>query len=129
MDFSAFAPKADAIALLTSLNEINIMLPSHGQGMSMSNNDDNQHMFARWRNSEVSRNFHRLGLLVAAIILVAGLLLMTKDALGLRLWDLIPADIPILAGGIAIGLTGIGLAALAAYGIVRAIGFAIDRSI
>ena len=129
MDFSAFAPKADASALLTSLDEIIIMLPSHGQGMSMSNNDDNQHMFARWRNSEVSRNFHRLGLLVAAIILVAGLLLMTKDALGLRLWDLIPADIPILAGGIAIGLTGIGLAALAAYGIVRAIGFAIDRSI
>ena len=55
-------------------------------------------------------------MLVAAIILVTGLLLMTKDALGLRLWDLIPADIPILAGGIAIGLTGIRLVSLAAYG-------------
>jgi hypothetical protein len=54
---------------------------------------------------------------------------MTKDALGLRLWDLIPADIPILAGGIAIGLTGIGLVSLAAYGIVRAIGWTIDKSI
>ena len=94
----------------------------------MSNNDDNQ-VFTRWRNSEVSRNFHRLGLLVAALILVAGLLLMTKDALGLRLWDLVPADIPILAGGIAIGLTGIGLVSLAGYGIVRAIGWAIDRSV
>jgi len=93
----------------------------------MSNDDDNQPMYARWRNSEVSRNFHRLGLLVAAIILTAGLLLMAKDALGLRLWDLIPADIPILAGGIAIGLTGIGLVSLAAYGIVRAIGWAIDK--
>lgn len=97
--------------------------------MPMSNNDEDHHMFARWRNSEVSRNFHRLGLLVAAIILAAGLLLMTKDALGLRLWDLIPADIPILAGGIAVGLTGIGLVSLAAYGIVRAIGMAIDKSI
>ena len=97
--------------------------------MPISNDDDNQHMFARWRNSEVGRNFHRLGLLVAAIILMAGLLLMAKDALGLRLWDLIPADIPILAGGIAIGLTGIGLVSLAAYGIVRAIGWAIDKSI
>lgn len=95
----------------------------------MSNHDDHKHVFARWRNSEVSRNFHRLGLLVAAIILVTGLLLMTKDALGLRLWDLIPADIPILAGGIAIGLTGIGLVSLAAYGIVRAIGWAIDKSV
>jgi len=97
--------------------------------MAMSNDDDNRHMYTAWRNSRVSRNFHRLGLLVAAIILSAGLLLMAKDALGLRLWDLIPADIPILARGIAIGLSGIGLVSLAAYGIVRAIGWAIDRSI
>ncbi len=95
----------------------------------MSNDDDRPHMYTRWRNSEVSRNFHRLGLLVAAIILTAGLLLMAKDALGLRLWDLIPADIPILAGGIAVGLTGIGLTSLAAYGIVRAIGWVINQSI
>ena len=97
--------------------------------MSTSNDDDNRHMFTRWRSSEVSRNFHRLGLLVAALIIAAGILLMTKDALGLRLGDLIPADIPILAGGIAIGLTGIGLVSLAAYGVVRGIGWAIDRSI
>ena len=95
----------------------------------MSNNDNNRHVFARWRNSAVSRNFHGLGLLVAGIVLVTGLLLMTKDALGLRLWDLISADIPILASGIAVGLTGIGLISLAAYGIVRAIGWAIDKSI
>jgi hypothetical protein len=67
--------------------------------MPTNNDTDNHHMFARRRNSEVSRNFHRLGLLVAMIILAAGLLLMAKDATGLRLWDLIPADIPILAGG------------------------------
>ena len=97
--------------------------------MPMSSDDDNQPLYAHWRNSDVSRNFHRLGLLVAAIILMAGLLLMAKDALGLRFWDLIPADIPILAGGIAIGLTGIGLVSVAAYGIVRAIGWAIDKSV
>ena len=97
--------------------------------MRMSSDDDKQPLYARWRNSDVSRNFHRLGLLVAAIILIAGLLLMAKDALGLRFWDLIPADIPILAGGIAIGLTGIGLVSLAAYGIVRAIGWTIDKSV
>jgi hypothetical protein len=97
--------------------------------MPISNDDDNRPMYTGWRNSHVSRNFHRLGLLVAAIILTAGLLLMAKDALGLRLWDLIPADIPILARGIAIGLTGIGLVSLAGYGIVRAIGWAIDKSV
>ena len=97
--------------------------------MRMSSDDDKQPLYARWRNSDVSRNFHRLGLLVAAIILIAGLLLMAKDALGIRFWDLIPADIPILAGEIAIGLTGIGLVSLAAYGIVRAIGWTIDKSV
>jgi hypothetical protein len=96
---------------------------------AMSSDDDRQPLYAHWRNSNVSRNFHRLGLLVAAIILMAGLLLMAKDALGVRFWDLIPADIPILAGGIAIGLTGIGLVSLAAYGIVRAIGWSIDKSV
>jgi hypothetical protein len=96
---------------------------------AMSSDDDRQPLYAHWRNSNVSRNFHRLGLLVAAIILMAGLLLMAKDALGLRFGDLIPADIPILAGGIAIGLTGIGLVSLAAYGIVRAIGWSIDKSV
>jgi len=95
----------------------------------MSNDDENRNLYVRWRNSQVSRNFHRLGLLVAVIIVAAGLLLMAKDALGLRLWDLLPSDIPILARGIAIGLTGIGLVSLAAYGIVRAIGWAIDKSI
>jgi hypothetical protein len=97
--------------------------------MPISNDDDNRPIYTGWRNSQVSRNFHRLGLLVAAIILTAGLLLMAKDALGLRLWDLIPADIPILARGIAIGLTGIGLVSLAAYGIVRAIGWAVGKSV
>jgi hypothetical protein len=99
------------------------------KSMSMTGNDNRQARYARWRNSDVSRNFHRLGLLVAAIILLAGLLLMAKDALGIRFWDLIPADIPILAGGIAVGLTGIGVVSLAAYGFVRAIGWAIDRSV
>ena len=54
----------------------------------MSSDDDRQPLYAHWRNSNVSRNFHRLGLLVAAIILMAGLLLMAKDALGLRFWDI-----------------------------------------
>jgi hypothetical protein len=52
---------------------------------AMSNDDENWSTFTRRRNSDVSKNFHRLGMLVAALILTAGLLLMVKDALGLRL--------------------------------------------
>ena len=95
----------------------------------MSNGRDGPRTYTRSRNAIVSRNFHRLGVLVACIILSAGLLLMAKDALGLRFWDLIPADIPILARGVAIGLGGIGLVSLAGYGVVRAIGWTIERSI
>jgi hypothetical protein len=94
----------------------------------MSNDDDTQN-YTRWRNSAVNKNFHRLGLLVAAVILTAGLLLMAKDSLGLRFGDLLPTDIPILARGIAIGLSGIGLVSLAAYGIVRALGWALNKSV
>ena len=92
----------------------------------MSSEDDPRRTYKLGR---ISKGSHRLGLLVAAIILVAGLLLMAKDALGLRLWDLAPGDIPILAGGIAIGLTGIIAVSAAAYGVVRAIGWTIGRSI
>lgn len=92
-------------------------------------NDHRMANYARWRNSEVSRNFHRLGLLVAAIIVTAGLLLMAKDALGVRFSDLIPADIPILRRNVSLGLVGIGLTSVAAYCIVRAIGWAINRSV
>jgi hypothetical protein len=97
--------------------------------MTTNDSDENRRRYTRWRNAEVTRKFHWLGLLVAAMIVAAGLLLMVKDALGLRFWDLIPSDIPILAGGIAIGLTGIGLVSLASYGVIRAIGWAINKSI
>lgn len=92
----------------------------------MSNDDDPRRTYKLGR---ISKGSHRLGLVVAAIILAAGLLLMAKDALGLRLWDLTSADIPILAGGVAIGLTGIVVVSAVAYGVVRAIGWAIGRSI
>ncbi|HZP70360.1 MAG TPA: hypothetical protein VFB29_10485 [Pseudolabrys sp.] len=85
----------------------------------------------RWKYKleRIRKTSHRLGLLVAAFIVVAGLLLMAVDAAGLRFADLTLPDIPILARGIAIGLGGIVLVAIAAYGIVRAIGWSISRSI
>ena len=92
----------------------------------MSEEDDLRRKFKLQRIRKTSQ---RLGLAVAAIIVVAGLLLMAMDAVGLRFGDLTPADMPILARGVAIGMTGIVLVALAAYGTVRAIGWSISRSI
>jgi hypothetical protein len=83
----------------------------------------------QFNQDRIGRRFHWLGLLVAATIIAAGLVLMAKDALGLRLWDLTRGDVPILTRNIAIVLIGIGLVSLAAYGIVRAIGWAIGKSI
>jgi hypothetical protein len=65
----------------------------------MSDDDNTQH-YARWRNSEVSEIFIGLGCLLQPSSSRGVFLLMAKDPLGLRLWDLLPAD-PILARGIA----------------------------
>jgi hypothetical protein len=92
----------------------------------MSDDDD---LRRKYKLNRISKGAHRLGLLVAAIILVAGLMLMAKDAIGLDLWDLTVSDIPILGRNLSLVLLAIGLVALAAYGIVRAIGRSISRSI
>jgi hypothetical protein len=55
-------------------------------------------------------------------------MLMAKDAMGLRFLDLTLSDIPILGRNVSLVLIAIGLVALAAYGIVRGIGWSIGRS-
>jgi hypothetical protein len=92
----------------------------------MSADDD---LRLKYKLTRIRKGAHRLGLLVAAIIIAAGLMLMAKDAIGLDLWDLTLSDIPILGRNISLVLLAIGLVALAAYGIVRAIGRSISRSI
>jgi hypothetical protein len=99
--------------------------PDSSKGHAMSDDD----LRRKYKLNRISKGAHRLGLLVAAIILVAGLMLMAKDAIGLDLWDLTVSDIPILGRNLSLVLLAIGLVALAAYGIVRAIGRSISRSI
>jgi hypothetical protein len=91
----------------------------------MSHDDDPR---LKYKLDRISKGAHRLGLAVAAIIVAAGLLLMAKDAIGLQLWDLTLSDIPILGRNISVVLIAIGLVALAAYGLVRAIGRSISKS-
>ena len=76
-------------------------------------------------SQRVSRGFHQLGLLLAATLLAIDLPLMVTGAVRLKLWDAGQGDIPVLVVGVLIALVGLGLACLAVYGVVRAIGWVI----
>jgi hypothetical protein len=78
-------------------------------------------------SQRVSRGFHRLGLFLAAILLVVGLVFMALDLVHLKLFETLPRleDLPVLVFGILAGLIGLGVACLAVYGLVRAIGWVI----
>ena len=83
---------------------------------------------AKVKNSasqRVSRGSHRLGLLLASILFVIGLAFVVADIVHLRLWDIKLSDLPVVLGGVLIGLLGLTLACLAVYGIVRAVGWII----
>jgi hypothetical protein len=53
------------------------------------------------------------------------MVLIISDAIRLRLWDVRLDDLPMVVGGVALGLIGLALACLALYGLVRAIGWVI----
>ena len=76
-------------------------------------------------SQRVSRGFHRLGLSLAAILLVVGLAAMAADAVHLRLWDVSRGELPTTVFGVVMAMTGLALACLALYGLIRAIGWVI----
>jgi hypothetical protein len=76
-------------------------------------------------SQRVGLGFHQLGLLLAATLLAIGLPLMVADAVRLKLWEAGQGDIPVLIFGVLIALIRLGLACLAVYGVVRAIGWVI----
>jgi hypothetical protein len=52
---------------------------------------------------------------------------MVADAVQFRFWDVERSELPVVIGGVLIGLVGVGLACLALYGLVRATGWVIGR--
>ena len=76
-------------------------------------------------SQRVGLGFHQLGLLLAATLLAIGLPLMVADAARFKLWDAGQGDMPLLVAGVLIALVGLGVASLAVYGVVRAIGWVI----
>jgi hypothetical protein len=75
----------------------------------------------------ISRGFHRLGLLLAVILAIALTLGMMVDFVHLRLWDVQAHELPMVVGGLFLGLIGWGLVGVALYSLVRAIGWVIGR--
>jgi hypothetical protein len=53
------------------------------------------------------------------------MVLIISDAIRLRLWDVRLDDLPMVVGGVLIGLICLALACLALYGLVRAIGWVV----
>ena len=58
-------------------------------------------------------------------VLAVGLVLIISDVIRLRLWDIQLDELPMVFGGLVIGLIMLGVACLSIYGLVRAIGWAI----
>ena len=76
-------------------------------------------------SQRVSRGFHRIGVFLSTFVLGVGMVLIISDAIRLRLWDVRLDDLPMVVGGVVLGLIGLALACLALYGLVRAIGWVI----
>jgi hypothetical protein len=74
-----------------------------------------------------SSDFHRLGLIFALIVGVVGLIVIGRDAVTLRLWEVTYGDLPVVVFGALIGLIEIAVVCLAAYGFVRLIGWVVNR--
>jgi hypothetical protein len=75
--------------------------------------------------SRISRGFHRLAIFLAAITMVVGFVLIAMDVVHLKLWDMRADQLPMVIAAFLVGLFEVGLACLAVYGIVRAIGWSL----
>ena len=73
--------------------------------------------------SQRRHRFHRLGLIVAAIMMAIGLSIIASGVVRLKLWEVLQYDTPAILLGLALVLLAV--VCLAVYGVVRTIGWAI----
>ena len=67
-------------------------------------------------NMAHSHRFHRLALTFAMMVGVIGLVVIARDAVILRLWNVKYGDLPIVLAGALIGLVEVAVVCCAAYG-------------
>jgi hypothetical protein len=71
----------------------------------------------------VSRDFHRLGIIIAVMAGAVSLVLIAHDAVTLRLWRVTYGDLPI----VLVGVVEVAVVCLAVYGLIRAIGWVVNN--
>ena len=71
----------------------------------------------------VSRDFHRLGIIIALMAGAVSLVLIAHDAVTLRLWKVTYGELPV----VLVGVAEVAVVCLAVYGIIRAIGWLINN--
>ena len=77
------------------------------------------------RSQRASRDFHRLGIIFALIAGAVDIVLIARDAVTLRLWEVTYGDLPVVLFGALVGLVEVAVVSLSVYGLVRAIGWVI----
>src|SRR5262245_56364902 len=70
----------------------------------------------------VSRDFHRLGIVVALMAGAVSLVLIAHDSVTVRRWEVTYSDLPV----VLVGILEVAAVCLAVYGIIRAIGWVIN---
>ena len=71
----------------------------------------------------VSRDFHRLGIIIALMAGAVSLVLIAHDAVTVRLWKVTYGDLPI----VLVGVLEVAVVCLGVYGLIRAIGWVINN--
>ena len=74
-----------------------------------------------------SREIHRLDLIFALVVGAVGLIVIARDAVTLRLWEVTYGDLPAVMVGALIGLIEVAVISFSAYGFVRALGWMLHR--
>jgi ribosomal protein S19 len=75
------------------------------------------------KSQRVSRDFHRLGIIIALMVGAVSLVLIAHDAVTVRLWEVTYGDLPV----VLVGVVEVAVVCLAVYGLVRAIGWLINN--
>jgi cell division protein FtsX len=71
----------------------------------------------------VSRDFHRLGIIIALMAGAVSVVLIAHDAVTVRLWEVAYGDLPV----VLVGVVEVAVVCLAVYGLIRAIGWVINN--
>jgi hypothetical protein len=76
-------------------------------------------------SQRVSPDFHRLGIIFALIAGAIDTVLIARDAVTLRLWEVTYGELPVVLFGALVGLVEVAVVSLSVYGLIRAIGWVI----